>query len=291
MSNDFNPKVLSRMTIPELQNLRNMQMGNQQKIMELLTKDRDIDMKSLALRRIPHPILHPIWNKFSDYLALVLGILLFIWLMGVAYNATNKKKKTSPARQQTYKRQQTPSLYQRFTDFTSGIFSPLSTATARWNPFRGDPPTIPRPTRGSGRCDNITWRDMGGEGKPGLCVRTHTTPTTVWTLDMDSMPEMNKIPQPIQDQLVGQNGSGLQIHIPWEAQSTFYVPQCEKAYILYKHPDGREERKAAGHLLEEQGLSCKLREVPSTTYYGKQYRPRNSTQRDNWASPENPKCN
>jgi hypothetical protein len=272
-----------------LQRLLKDHMNNVNKLREQLAGEKALDIKVLGLKRLPNPYLHSIWNKFSDYLALVLGILLFIFLMSAAFKATSKKK-SSPARKKTFQKQKKPSIWQRFTDWTSHAVSPVSSTIGRLNPFRGDPPTIARPPYGAGRCDNIEWRDMGGEGNPGLCVRSYATPTTVWTLDPDTMPELNELPGPMSETIRGKDNSKMQIHIPWKTQSTFYVPQCKDAYFLEKDTNGNLIQQSAAHLLEEQGLSCKLREVLSTTYDENKYRPKNSVQKDAWATTNDPKC-
>ncbi len=239
--------------------------------------------------KAPPNYIYAVWVKFADYLALVLGIMLLMFVFYLAYRST-KSSITTTSRQRTFSTKQDGggSVLRRMTDSIGSVFAPIGNSFSRMNPLRGDPPTIPRPTLGSGRCDNIQWRDVGGDGNSGLCARTYITPATSWVLDADRMGELKVIPEDKAEAIQGKNGENMQIFIPWKVQGTFYVPQCKDAYSIRKDHMGNEQRVPMGHLLEERGLSCKRRELPSTSYEVR-YRPKESRQIDAWASADDPK--
>jgi hypothetical protein len=155
------------------------------------------------------------------------------------------------------------------------------------NPFAADVPSNPRPIETYGRCDNTEWRQTGGN-KAGLCVRTYKPDKVTWTLDVDKMPELSKLPTPMTKELQ-KNGERLQIYIPWALQGTFYVPQCSKAYFVETDKDGKQVQTPAAHLLKDKGLSCERLEKASTQY-GVTYRPKSSQNKYDIATKDDPKC-
>jgi len=130
-----------------------------------------------------------------------------------------------------------------------------------------------------GRCDQVTWRELGGDGRAGLCARTYAPKDINWVMDTDKMPDMNRIPEEMY-QKVTKNGRRLQVTIPWALQGTFYVPQCSKAVF----GDG----ESAADLLKDEGMACRKKEVTVPTYT-ERYRVKGDAV-DAYTSEKDPKC-
>lgn len=194
-----------------------------------------------------------LWYRLSGYVA----ILVVLWFLFVFLPGLKKKKRRNP---RTRRNQKKPSLMSRFMAWISRIIGKMFPSSSmsmfsRWNPMGSQVTSIPRPLIGSGRCDNVTWKETGADGTPGFCTKTYQPEKLKWLMEMDRMPELAKLPEPLQKQIT-QNGDKLQVYIPYAQQGTFYVPQCSQAYTITKDSTGKEVQESAGHLFEDTGLAC-----------------------------------
>lgn len=213
-------------------------------------------------------ILKPVFNSLAPYIALAIVILFIIF--GIMLFVAPSPKPVSltqvnPPQLKWYER------------------------ALPWYQLRffSTPPSINRPKEENGRCDNVEWQHTGGNDA-GFCVRTYKPENIAWTFDMDKMPEVRQIPKQLSEEM--NTTSKMQVYIPWEAQGTFFLPQCSKAFFREVDENGNEVRTPAGHLFVDNGLVCKKVEKPSTSY-GTAYRRRETTNLYDFASEEDPKCN
>lgn len=223
-------------------------------------------------------ILSTIGNVFklvlrdlTPYIALIIVILLLIWI---------SRRKSAPSMGRGGQ-MSAPEL-----NWFDKYFLPSYQIRSLTNFFSGDPPGIDRPKEPNGRCDNIEWQHTGGSGT-GLCVKTYKPDTITWTLDMDKMPELSKLPTKITDMM--KVTDRMQVYIPWESQGTFYVPQCSKAYFKEMDSNGKEVTTSASYLFKDKGLTCERVEKDSWSY-GTQYRPKDSVDLYDFATEKYPKC-
>lgn len=201
-----------------------------------------------------------LWYRLSGYVA----ILLVIWFLFVFL--PNLKKSKRSQRRHPKDRKKLP-WYTRFmmwiTKLLKKIFPTSSmSAFSRWNPMSSKTPSIPRPLLGSGRCDNVTWKETGTDGSSGFCTKTYQPERIKWLMELDRMPELAKLPEELQKKIT-RNGDKLQVYIPYAQQGTFYVPQCSQAYTVSKDKNGVEKQESAGKLFEDTGLACLRKELSS----------------------------
>ena len=210
-------------------------------------------------------------KDLSPYIVLILVIVVLIWIArrsrapSVGSGGTMRPPKTS---------------------WFDSYFLPSYQIRSFTSYFASEPPGTDRPKEVNGRCDNLEWQQVAGSGS-GLCVKTYKPNTISWTFDMDKMPELGKIPA-AQSDAMGVT-SKMQVYIPWEAQGTFYVPQCTKAYFKEVDENGKEIQTPAAYLFEDKGLICKRVEKTSTQY-GTAYRPKGTSDLYDYATEGNPKC-
>ena len=167
-------------------------------------------------------------------------------------------------------------LFNSFFNQLNKIFS-FSYETKKFlrmlSPLSGDVSSNDRPIIGSGRCNNMEWVEtdgesrMGSEGEQGYCETTILPNDIKWKLDTARMPEYGELPKVVRDSIKNQ----LDIIIPWShnEEASFYVPQCDKAVFAKtcdpKDPTNYAKCKRAD-LLEDNGMTCKLREQTSLMY-------------------------
>lgn len=223
-----------------------------------------------------------IMKDLSPYLALALVIMVVFmgWKFGppkIRRGTTNNKSNN------LYNAAKT--RWQRFKSWIGGLFA-MITPGHQWktflrmlNPLAGSFTKLPRPRMIYGRCDQVTWRELGGDGRAGLCARTYAPKDINWVMDTEKMPDMNRMPEEMY-QKVTKDGRRLQVTIPWALQGTFYVPQCSKAVF----GDGAS---AAG-LFKDEGMTCRKKEVTVPTY-NERYRVKGGTV-DAYTSERDPKC-
>lgn len=194
-------------------------------------------------------------RDLAPYIALIL-VIMFIF-MGVRFGRPRINLGLSSARRdKIYRSIKSP--FRRFFAWWEDKLSMLAPGyryralMRMMNPLGGKFNTSERPHMVAGRCDNAEWRELGGDGRPGLCAKTVAPKDINWIMDANRMPELNKVPQKLYAEITN-NGKRMQVIIPWSVQGTFYVPQCSKAVFS----DG----KPAGHLFIDDGMACRKKEV------------------------------
>lgn len=212
-------------------------------------------------------IIKILLRELAPYIALVLIILLIIWAFSSSGSSSSKGSKSSSYSGGWWPKWLTPNykFKQLFNYFNTKINS-----TAR-------------PKEAGGRCDNLNFSD-----KMGLCPRTYAPEETKWTIDVDKIPELNKLPDDLFKKYTN-NSEKLIVYIPWAPQGTFYVPQCGKAYFKVTNSKGIETTANADYLFKDNGLTCD-RVTKTSTSYGSKYRPRDATDKQDYASEKDPKC-
>lgn len=223
-----------------------------------------------------------ILRDLSPYIALavVIIVLFFGWRIG-----RDKKKRSNLSKQRDKIFNSVKTRWQRFVDWFGGLFSFAipghywRTIVRMMNPLAGSFTKLPRPRMIHGRCDQVLWRELGGDGQPGLCARTYAPKDMNWVMDTDKMPDMNRLPEKLYEKVTN-NGRKLQVTIPWALQGTFYVPQCSKAVFA----DGTS---AAG-VLKDEGMACRKKEVTVPTFK-ERYRVKGGAM-DAYATEADPKC-
>ena len=112
-------------------------------------------------------------------------------------------------------------------------------------------PSVERDKSFRGRCDNLYFKesDIGN-----VCDSTLNPKNIEWELDIRKFSEFNELPAYLQNELIRK----LKVTIPWRVNSTFFSPQCNEA----KFEDG----SSAGHLLQDYGMSCQLKESTLSDY-------------------------
>jgi predicted Rdx family selenoprotein len=197
----------------------------------------------------------PVWRDFTPYLVL---ILIFLILTGVALTApVSTRDPNSAERDGIFNQSKT--LFQRIGDIIKGIIAKLNfshyvTRFGRMiNPLGGTLPTTPRPKLQYGRCDMKEWFELNGDGESGFCTRTYMPKDINWLMDTDKMSAEMKATSPDLVKQATNYGQKLQVNIPWEKEVSFFVPKCSQATFA----DGT----SASHLFEDEGLTCKPREV------------------------------
>jgi len=122
-----------------------------------------------------------------------------------------------------------------------------------------------------GRCDNITWVETDGDGNiadDGAYCETSVLPDNIqWKLDTSKMPEYGQLPKNMKDIVKG----NLNVTIPFDHndEASFYVPQCEKAVFTDtcdKNDPTNLDKCQKANLLEDNGMSCRLKEQTSLSY-------------------------
>jgi len=127
-----------------------------------------------------------------------------------------------------------------------------------------------RPIYTSGRSDNITWVETDGDGnltadgEMGYCETTGTPDNIYWKMDSTRMPEYAFLPKSIKDNIKNQ----MDVIIPWDVndEASFYVPQCDKAVYAYNCDPNDLSKCIRADLLEDNGMSCRLKEQTSLSY-------------------------
>lgn len=215
-------------------------------------------------------------RDLSPYIALAIVIIVFI----IIFSTGSSSRPANPR----YANRNAPrsSSYNIF-----GWLSPGYKVRSMMNYFNGNVKSIQRPIEKWGRCDNMEWQHMGGNGS-GLCVRTYKPKDIEWSLSPDKIPDLKKLPKTVSDKITN-NGERLKIYIPWAEQGPFYVPQCSKAYFKTLASDGTEKQVSATHLLKDNGLTCERMSFTAEKY-GVSYRPVGSKKLDEYASDSNPQC-
>lgn len=224
-----------------------------------------------------------ILKDLSPYIAL--GVVIWVVFMGKGLPGRAANTGASGRRRDSvFNSVKTP--FQRFKEWLSRKFAWLAPGY-RYRQFMrmfsflgGSIKTVPRPRMVNGRCDNEEWKELGGDGRPGLCARTFSPKEIQWTFDSDKMPELNKMPEVLYNEKTNQ-GRRLQVTIPWALQGTFYVPQCSRA----KFSDGT----SAAHLFTDEGMTCRKKEIAAPRFTAK-YRPKNASSKDDYATANDPKC-
>lgn len=206
-------------------------------------------------------IAGPLYKDFSPYLVL---ILLVVLLIGIA---AFPKPKLRPGR--VMPTTWWTKLQVAIKNILEKIF-PIHVLRRWFNPF-GKVDTISR-TQNAGRCDNMKWREYVDASEPyggGFCKKTSKPKPYTWNINSSKLPEFGAMPEAMK-QTITRNGQRMQVFIPYELQSTFYVPQCNEAYYIDKTADGREvQRKFKDEgiqLLVDNGLTCSLVEKPSNQH-------------------------
>lgn len=216
------------------------------------------------------------FRKFTDfilqfgipYLILIIVIFLLIYFF--------KKGSSIPTPMPKKRNIAKEGMFNSFFNQLNKIFS-LSYETKKFlrmlSPLSGDVSSNDRPMIASGRCNNMEWVEtdgesrMGSEGQQGYCETTILPNDIKWKLDTTRMPEYGELPKVVRDRIKNQ----LDIIIPWNhnEEASFYVPQCDKAVFAKtcdpKDPTNYAKCKRAD-LLEDNGMTCKLREQTSLMY-------------------------
>lgn len=234
----------------------------------------------LFIKNIARP-LGIVAKDLSPYIAL--AIVIAIVFMGLSPRLNLNLPLNSGA-QRVFNSVKTP--FQRIRDWFRNFFSFLAPGYrirrffALFSFLGGKPKALPRPKMVNGRCDNASWRELGGDGAPGLCGRTTKPKDITWNFDTEKMPDMAKLPEAVYQKYAA-GGKKMQVSIPWAVQATFYVPQCSKATFA----DG----SSAAGLFVDDGMACRKREVAAPVYRPKD-RPKNAKERDDYADEKNPRC-
>lgn len=223
-----------------------------------------------------------ILKDLSPYIALFVVIMVLFY--GYRFGTPRLNFGSSSKRRDDAFRKM-KNRWQRFKDWWAdklGVLAPGHRYRAllrMLNPLAGHFKKLPRPMMVHGRCDNMTWRELGGDGRSGMCASTYSPKDIQWVMDADKMPELSRMPENLYNDVTN-GGKKLQVTIPWALQGTFYVPQCSKAQFA----DGT----SAGGLFKDDGMACRKKEVQVPTY-GKRYRVKNKSV-DDYASEAKPKC-
>jgi len=223
-----------------------------------------------------------ILKDLSPYIALFVVIMVLFY--GYRFGTPRLNFGSSSKRRDDAFRKM-KNRWQRFKDWWAdklGVLAPGHRYRALMrmlNPLGGHFKKLPRPMMVHGRCDNMTWRELGGDGRSGMCASTYSPKDIQWVMDADKMPELSRMPENLYESTTN-GGKKLQVTIPWALQGTFYVPQCSKAQFA----DGT----SAGGLFKDDGMACRKKEVQVPTY-GKRYRVKNKSV-DDYASEAKPKC-
>lgn len=213
-------------------------------------------------------ILEILFRELAPYIALIMIILLIIW----AFSSSGSKSSSSQKRGQS----------STSSSWWPKWLQPNYKLKQLFN-FNSKVNSIGRPIEKTGRCDNIEFQDMDG-----LCPRTYAPEDTKWAISVSKIPELEKLPDDLYKKYT-KDGDKLLVYIPWEAEGTFYVPKCSKAYFKVKDDNGQEQKESASYLFKDNGLTCE-RVTKTSTSYGAKYRPINSTNKIDYASESNPKC-
>lgn len=240
-------------------------------------------IKNIAtlIRNLMRP-LGIILKDLSPYIALFVVIMMLFY--GYRFGTPKLNfGSSSKRRDEVFNRFK--SRWQRFKSWWAdklGILAPGHRYRALMrmlNPLAGRFKKLPRPMMVNGRCDDMEWRELGGDGRAGMCARTYSPKDIQWVMDADKMPELSRMPEALYSKVTN-GGRKLQVTIPWALQGTFYVPQCSKATFA----DGT----SAGGLFKDDGMACRKKEV-QVPVYGKRYRVKNKAV-DDYASESKPKC-
>lgn len=223
-----------------------------------------------------------ILKDLSPYIALAVVIAMLFY--GYRFGAPRVRfGNSSDRRDDVFNRNK--SRWERFKQWLGerlGMFAPGHRYRAllrMLNPLAGTFKKLPRPVMPHGRCDDVRWRELGGDGRAGLCASTQSPKDLQWVMDTDKMPELGRLPEKLYAKATN-GGKKLQVTIPWALQGTFYVPQCARATFA----DG----SSAGKLFKDDGMACRKLEV-QVPKYGQRYRVK-QTALDNYASESDPKC-
>lgn len=209
-------------------------------------------------------------ENFMKYLIIFIVIFILYLMFRKASRAPKTVKITSKV----------TGLFGRLMKFLNTIlnkvfsFGPqIRKITSMFNVLGGDVPDIPRNAERNGRCNNVSWIEtdedghMTQDGVQGYCETTTRPANIKWQMDVMRMPEYAELPSEIKKQIKNQ----LKVTIPWDhnEEASFYVPQCDQAVYTDtcdpKHPnDLRRCMKA--DILEDNGMSCRLREQTSLSY-------------------------
>lgn len=201
-----------------------------------------------------------LWEGYAPYIVLI-SIFFIFFLIAIVPNMKNAPGRVLP----TTGLDKVKKLFKTLLD---KVF-PADTIRRWFNPF-GKVETFPR-TQNAGRCDNLEWREYVDPSEPyggGVCKRTYSPKPYVWNIDTSKLPDLAKMPQKAYDQ-VTHNGKKLQVFIPYEQQSTFYVPQCDKAYYLDENNNQVVLRDVDQQLLVDNGLTCSLKERPAQSFHAR----------------------
>lgn len=145
----------------------------------------------------------------SHYIALLLVIMLLLGMLYWVSSSSRRRNNQGQKRRRNWFDRLFPNKYKA---------SLLANRIVG-----GDIATEPRETI-VGRCDNVQYQESGN-----LCVNTKVPDPIMW--DLQSLDELGQIPQSLRDRLT-KDGALLKVFIPWEANGSFFIPNCNKAYYL-----------------------------------------------------------
>jgi hypothetical protein len=170
----------------------------------------------------------------SHYIALIIVIMLLLGLLFWASNSSRRRNNQGQKRRRNWFDRLFPNKYKA---------SLLANRIVG-----GDIATEPRETI-IGRCDNVQYQESGN-----LCINTKVPDPIMW--DLQSLDELGQIPQSLRDRLT-KDGVLLKVFIPWEANGSFFVPNCNKAYYL----NGEKS-----FLLIDDGFQCNKASFEKMTF-------------------------
>ena len=206
-------------------------------------------------------------KNFMPYIALFTVFIVIVILM--------KKGSKSPVPSSKLNIKKDLGFFKNYLKSFNKFFSlgPSFKKFARiLSPTSGDIQSNGRPVLTSGRSDNVTWVETDGDGnltadgEMGYCETTRSPDNIYWKMDSTRMPEYAFLPKSVKDNIKNQ----MDIIIPWDIneEASFFVPQCEKAVYAYNCNPNDLSKCTRADLLEDNGMSCRLKEQTSLSYKG-----------------------
>lgn len=194
--------------------------GENQRALNFLLQHKGNLVERLTLfRKRAETVLKPLKGVFdfmfdrkypiSHYIALIIVIMLLFGLLYWTSSSSRRRNNQGQKRRRNWFDRLFPNKYKA---------SLLANRIVG-----GDIATEPRETI-VGRCDNVQYQESGN-----LCVNTKVPDPIMW--DLQSLDELGQIPQSLRDRLT-KDGALLKVFIPWEANGSFFIPNCNKAYYL-----------------------------------------------------------
>ena len=132
-------------------------------------------------------------------------------------------------------------------------------------------PCIPRTVMMSGRCDQLRWIQDASDGAKGFCYSAIRPKDIIWDIDKTQMPEYRQLPDVRRNEV----DARMKIRIPYSPapEDSFFVPRCDLATYKDVMDPKDPTKELPANLLDDTGLTCKFREVPSTRYVAKERAP------------------